>query len=65
MLVLLGAERIRPCPVCRAEGTTLSAADLVGFCYGSCGKVKLAQLYNLFLAPRPANSKEAVKDEPQ
>ena len=64
MLVLLGAERIRPCPVCRAEGTTLSAADFVGFCYDSCGKVKLAQLYDLFLAPRPANSKEAVKDDP-
>jgi hypothetical protein len=65
MLVLLGDERIRPCPVCRADGTTLSAGDYVGFCYGSCGKVKLAQLYNLFLAPRPANSKEAVKDESQ
>jgi hypothetical protein len=65
MLVLLGAERIRPCPVCGQAGTTLSAADYVGFCYESCGKVKLAQLYNLFLAPRPANSKEAVKDEPQ
>ena len=63
MLVLLGTERIRPCPVCRAEGTTLAAGDFVGFCYGSCGKVKLAQLYDLFLAPRPANSKEAVKDE--
>ena len=64
MLVLLGAERIRPCPVCEQAGTTLSAGDLVGFCYGSCGKVKLAQLYDLFLAPRPANSKEAVKDDP-
>jgi hypothetical protein len=62
-LVLLGAERIRPCPVCRAEGTTLSAGDHVGFCY-DCGKVKLAQLYDLFLAPRPANSKEAAKDDP-
>ena len=64
MLVLLGAERIRPCPVCEQAGTTLSAGDFVGFCYGSCGKVKLAQLYDLFLAPRPANSKEAVKDDP-
>ena len=64
MLVLLGAERIRPCPVCEQAGTTLSAGDVVGFCYGSCGKVKLAQLYDLFLAPRPANSKEAVKDGP-
>ena len=65
MLVLLGAERIRPCPVCEQAGTTLSAGDFVGFCYGSCGKVKLAQLYDLFLAPRPENNREAVKDEPQ
>ena len=65
MRVLLGAERIRPCPVCEQAGTTLSAGDFVGFCYGSCGKVKLAQLYDLFLAPRPSSSKEAVKDESQ
>jgi hypothetical protein len=65
MTVLLGAERIRPCPVCERAGTTLSAADRVGFCYGSCGKVPLARLYDLFLAPRPATSKEADNDAPQ
>jgi hypothetical protein len=64
MQVLPGAERIRPCPVCNQDGTELSAGDHVGFCYGSCGKVKLAQLYDLFLAPRPAK-KEAVNDAPQ
>ena len=26
--------------------------DLVGSCYGSCGKVRLEQLYDVILAPR-------------
>jgi hypothetical protein len=52
MHILLGGDRVMPCPVCRTEGTSLTALDHVGRCYGSCGKVKVDQLYDLFLAPR-------------
>jgi hypothetical protein len=60
MGILLGGDRINPCPVCRAEGTSLSALDYVGQCYGSCGKVKIEDLYDLFLVARPAPGKEAT-----
>jgi hypothetical protein len=59
MGILLGADRISPCPICGAEGSTLSAIDHVGRCYGSCGTVKLEQLYDVFLAPRVTKRKEA------
>jgi hypothetical protein len=63
MGILLGADRMSPCPVCQAEGTSLSALDQVGRCYGSCGTVKLERLYDLFLAPRTAKGKEASDAE--
>jgi hypothetical protein len=37
----------------------MSAIDHVGRCYGSCGTVKLEQLYDVFLAPRATKRKEA------
>ncbi len=61
MSVLLGGERVRPCPACGAEGTTLVAGDYLGHCYGACGKVGLDDLYNVFLAPQPSGSKGAGK----
>jgi hypothetical protein len=60
MGILLGADRVSPCPVCRVEGTSLAALDQVGRCYGSCGNVKLEQLYDVFLAPRKPQRKEVV-----
>jgi hypothetical protein len=63
MKVLVGAERVRPCPVCRATGTTLSAGNHVGFCYGSCRQVNLGQLYEVFLAPRPTAGEEVAGSE--
>ncbi len=50
--ILFGPDRVAPCPVCRAEGSSLAALDVVGRCYGSCGTVRLARLYDVFLAPR-------------
>jgi hypothetical protein len=38
-LILLGGERVSPCPVCQGEGTRLDVLDRVGLCYGGCGKV--------------------------
>ena len=63
MGTLLGTDRVSPCPICQAEGTSLSALDQVGRCYGSCGTVKLEQLYDLFLAPRTAKGKGASDAE--
>jgi hypothetical protein len=51
--ILLGSRRVTPCPICKAAGTSLSALQRVGKCYGACGSVKLEGLYNAFLAPRP------------
>jgi hypothetical protein len=50
--LLLGDERVTPYPVCRAAASRLNALDRVGMCYGTCGKVRLGQLYDVFLAPR-------------
>jgi hypothetical protein len=58
MGVLFGADRVLPCPVCRAEGSALAALDFVGRCY-ACGTVKLERLYDAFLAPRSPRGKEA------
>jgi hypothetical protein len=50
--VLLGGQRLKPCPVCRAEGSRLDVLDHVGMCYG-CGKVKLGRLLDCIYAPVP------------
>ena len=55
--ILFGPDRVRPCPVCRKEGSGLVALDRAGKCYG-CGTVPLARLYEVFLAPRPAAASE-------
>lgn len=52
MKILTGEERIEPCPRCRKVGTALRALDHVGECYGSCGRIKLADLYSLVLVDR-------------
>jgi hypothetical protein len=50
-MVLFGEERIEPCPVCLKEGTRLDVLDRIGKCYGGCGKVSGAHLYNRILRP--------------
>ncbi len=55
---LFGINRIKPCPVCNKAGSELTALDRVGQCYGSCGKVMLAQLYDLVLTPRDSTVAE-------
>ncbi len=57
--ILFGSDRVSPCPVCKAEGSSLSALDFAGQCYGSCGKVGLERLYDVFLAPRARRGGEA------
>ncbi len=52
--LLFGTARIAPCPVCEQEGSRLDVLDHVGMCYGGCGKVRLGQIFDLFLKPRAA-----------
>jgi hypothetical protein len=63
MRVLLGTERVAPCPVCRADGTSLAAMDYAGRCYGACGTVKLGRLYEVFLVPRKPAGNNAIRAE--
>jgi hypothetical protein len=44
--VLLGGDRIEPCPVCRKPGSSLGVLDRHGHCY-RCGPVSLERLYEL------------------
>lgn len=50
--LLFPGRRVSPCPVCRAAASRLDVLDRVGMCYGGCGKVPLARLFDQFLAPR-------------
>ena len=56
--ILTGDDSVSPCPICDGEGTKLSALDYAGRCYGSCGTVELETLYDLVLAPRPAQKEK-------
>jgi hypothetical protein len=58
MGIIFGAERVSPCPVCGVAGSSLSALDREGRCYGNCGKVKIDRLYDTILAPRAIAAKE-------
>jgi hypothetical protein len=51
--ILLGGERVQPCPVCRGAGSRLDALDHVGHCYGTCGEVTLAQVFDCVYQPFP------------
>jgi hypothetical protein len=52
--LLFGDDRIRPCPVCNGPEGGLDALDFSGQCYGRCGKVRVAQLFDVFLQNRPS-----------
>jgi hypothetical protein len=58
-IILLGQERIRPCPVCQGEGTRLDVLDYVGMCYGGCGKVKGNDLLDAIYQPLMISSERS------
>jgi len=66
--VLLGNDRVQPCPVCRGEGTRLDVLDGNGKCYSHCGIVTLAMLFDCifrpFEPPRQAGDRGAGKPAP-
>ncbi len=51
--ILFGRDHITPCPICGREQSRLDVLDRIGKCYGHCGQVRLGQLFNAFLQPRP------------
>ena len=63
--ILIGADRLAPCPVCRGEGSRLDILDLGGKCYARCGNVTLAQLFDCVYRPfAPARkAEENVEDK--
>jgi hypothetical protein len=44
-----GGDRLRPCPVCRAAGSSMAVLHKKGKCYG-CGDVSVAKLYGTVMA---------------
>ena len=63
--ILLGADTVAPCPLCRAPGSRLGVLDRLGKCYG-CGKVTLERLFDTILTDPPpgAGGGDAEPDEP-
>ncbi|QVL31727.1 hypothetical protein KIH39_23255 [Telmatocola sphagniphila] len=57
---LLGSRRINPCPKCKAPNSRLDVLDRIGKCYGGCGRIKLEDLFDLYLSPREGARKEGV-----
>jgi hypothetical protein len=56
--LLFGSDHLTPCPVCNGPRSKLDALDFVGKCYGGCGKVRIGQLYDVFLKARLASEVE-------
>ncbi len=50
--ILLGSQRVTPCPFCLGPRSTFAVLDHAGTCY-SCGKLGLAALYDAILSPEP------------
>jgi len=53
--VLLGGERISPCPICKQPDSSLVLHDHVGHCYG-CGQVTLGQVWQLVYRLKKADT---------
>jgi hypothetical protein len=60
--VLLGSERLQPCPVCQALGSSLAILDRTGQCYHTCEKVQLNQIFDLVYASSKADENEKATD---
>jgi hypothetical protein len=63
--ILLGDDRVLPCPVCRGEGSRLDVLERCGKCYARCGDVNLTMLLDCIFkpfepAPQPGGG-EAVR----
>ncbi len=61
--IVAGTKQLSPCPFCQCEGTTLNAGRIAGFCYGSCGTIRLPRLYELLLKPRQKAEQSGVQHD--
>jgi hypothetical protein len=62
--VLLGGDRVSPCPFCLKEGSRLDCLDWVGRCYRRCDKITRAQFFDLIYANPRGSTLEAVGVSP-
>lgn len=46
--ILFGKDKVKPCPICNSDDSTLSVGPWAGTCY-SCRRVALPKLYDLVL----------------
>jgi hypothetical protein len=60
--ILLGGERLSPCPFCRQAGSEFTTLDRVGRCYPRCGTVGGDRLFDLVLRPDVAVELETTAD---
>jgi len=51
MNIITGKSHLKPCPICKAKGSSLVAEDDHGFCDGKCGEVSLGRFYDLIFVP--------------
>jgi hypothetical protein len=58
--VLFGRDRVSPCPFCRKERSRLDCLDWFGKCYQRCGKITLAQVFNLIYADPETSTPDAA-----
>lgn len=58
--ILLGSDRVRPCPSCLGESSRLDVLDQFGRCYGGCSEVTPEQLFDLIYRPDPRDGKQGV-----
>jgi hypothetical protein len=58
--VLLGHDRISPCPVCAGNGSRLDVLDHEGKCYGGCDRVGPDALLDCVYAPMEPSTEPAV-----
>jgi len=56
--ILFGLDRVTPCPICRQANSSLGVQDRVGRCYDRCGKVKLEQLFAIFMIDSPTDGED-------
>jgi len=54
MHILTGQTHLKPCPICKAKGSSLVAMDDHGVCDGKCGEVRLGRFYDAIFIPTTA-----------
>src|SRR5262249_31760351 len=48
-MILFGQKRVAPCPYCLGPKSRRDLGEVVGFCYGGCGKITFKRFHAPFL----------------